>query len=93
MRINKNTKWIIYRFYTKSVDDPRPLIYNPRYPYWVTGYSLDDNFSLSAATIVAYLPADENLFKYWDDAFNIASDECDKIEFTDRYPKPDDFKE
>jgi hypothetical protein len=34
------TIWRRYRFRTKSVDDERPLIFNPAYPWWCSGYGL-----------------------------------------------------
>lgn len=80
-------KWVRHRFYTRSVDDPRPLVFNPRYPWWESGYGQD------FAVIVAYLPEDENLYKYWDDAFNIESTEQQQIVFTNRFPRPDYFLE
>ena len=79
-------KYIRYRFYTKSVDDPRPLIdlKGIGMPYWVSGYSGD----MSAAIIVCYLPVDTDLFQYWDDAYDIDKQEKDEITYTDRFPKP-----
>lgn len=76
--------WIRYRFYTKSVEDYRPLVFNPKYPWWCSGQAADG----STATIVAYLPAGEDLKIYWDDAFDIEAEEKDAIEFSDRFPKP-----
>lgn len=80
-------KWIRYRFYTKA-EDYRPIIFNHRYPWWCSGETMDGK-----AIIVAYLPENESLFKYWDDAFNIDKEACEKIEFTERFPKPDYFVE
>lgn len=77
--------WIRYRFETKSVKDHRPLIFNAKYPWWPSGYGQD------SVIIVAYLPKDEDLIKYWDDAFNVVSTECDKIKFSSWFPKPDYF--
>ena len=77
--------WKRYRFQTNSVDDPRPLIFNPRYPYWITGEAGDGSFT----TIVAYLPEGEDLYKYWDDAQDVDFQEREEITFTSRFPKPD----
>lgn len=86
-KTNKKSKWIRYRFYTKSVGDYRPLVFNPKYPWWCTGFGGegDDEF----AVIVVYLPEEEDLLKYWDDAYMISSDEEVDITFTDRFQKPD----
>ena len=83
--------WIYYRFKTRSVDDPRPLISDARYPWWCSGYSVSFDGEFSAAIIVAYLPKGEELTKYWDDAFDISQEERDAIRFTDRFPKPEWF--
>jgi hypothetical protein len=79
--------WKRYRFKSYSVDDYRPLVFDERYPWWCTGYGDD------YVTIVCYLPVDEDLLKYWDDADDVDFEERDEITFTDRFPKPDYFKE
>lgn len=82
-------KWKRYRFKTKSVKDSRPIVFNPKYPWWRTGFAGDDSY----VTIVAYLPVEEDLYKYWDDAFDIDLEEVNEIVFSGRFPKPDYFKE
>lgn len=77
--------WRRYRFKTHAVKDYRPLIFNPKYPWWCSGEGE------SYVIIIAYLPEDEDLLKYWDDAYNIDFTEEDKIEFSGRFPKPDYF--
>ena len=79
--------WIRYRFKTYSVDDYRPLVFNPKYPWWCSGYGED------CAVIVAYLTKGEPLEKYWDDAFDIDQTEEKEITFTSRFAKPDYFVE
>ena len=75
-----------YRFYTRFVDDPRPLIdlATIKMPWWCTGYAGDNSY----AVIVCYLPEDEPLTKYWDDAFDIDVEDATEIKYTDRFPKP-----
>lgn len=80
-------KWKRYRFKTYSIKDYRPLIFNPKYPWWCSGESED------AAVIVSYLPENEDLLKYWDDAFDIKFTEEDSIKFSSRFPKPKYFIE
>jgi hypothetical protein len=82
----KPTKWRRYRFYTKSLEDYRPLIFNPEYPWWCSGEGDD------YAVIIAYLPENEDLSKYWDDAYEITFTEKDEITFSDRFPKPEYYK-
>lgn len=79
--------WKRYRFETKSVEDYRPLVFNPKYPWWCSGYGD------TSAVIIAYLPSDEDLFNYWDDAYNIDHTTHEEIEFSGRFPKPDYFIE
>lgn len=62
-------KWRRYRFYTKSIDDYRPLVFNERYPWWCSGTTAIGDDSPEVAIIVAYLPAEEDILKYWDDAY------------------------
>lgn len=77
--------WIKYRFKTKSINDWRPLIFNPEYPFWCSGYGDD------YAIIIMYLPKDEDIYKYYDDAYDIDIEEKE-IEFSDRFPKPDYYQ-
>lgn len=81
------TRWKRYRFYTKHLDDFRPLIFNQKYPWWCS--ATGDNY----AVIVAYLPYDEELTKYWDDAHKIHVTGEDEIVFSGRFPRPDYFIE
>ena len=75
--------WRRYRFKTRSLDDYRPLIFNPNYPWWCSGEGDD------YAIIIAYLPQTEDLLKYWDDAFDVDFTEEETIKFTSRFAKPD----
>lgn len=81
-----------YRFKTYSVDDYRPIIFNPKYPWWCSGYGWENN-DKGYAIIIAYLPIEENLLKYWDDAFDIEFTEESEIKFSGRFPKPKYFIE
>lgn len=84
-------KWIRYRFYTKAIDDYRPLIFNPKYPWWCSGFTGLGIQGEDSSIIIAYLPLGENLLEYWDDAYDIEEEEHEKIIFTGRFPKPDYF--
>lgn len=76
--------WKRYRFITYSIQDYRPIVFNPQYPWWCTGYSTDGK----SVTIVAYLPKDENLYKYWDDADKVDVEHRNEIVFSSRFPMP-----
>ena len=75
---------IKYYFKTKAVDDFRPLVdmADINMPWWCTGRG--EEF----VTIICYLPNDEDLFKYWDDAYDVDIDEVDEIVYSSRFPKP-----
>jgi hypothetical protein len=94
-------KWRRYRFHTRSVDDYRPLIFNPAYPWWCSGEGWDSQRLVKGelvleneyVTIIAYLPENEDLKAYWDDAYDVDFKEYDELIFTDRFPKPEYYKE
>lgn len=75
-----------YRFKTNSVDDFRPLVdmSSINMPWWSTGESGDGKY----ATIVCYLPPEEDLMKYWDDAYDIVAEDVEEIKYSSRFPKP-----
>ena len=76
-----------YKFKTKAVEDYRPLIdmKDIKMPWWCTGFAAD----VSYAIIVCYLPNSEDLFKDWDDAYDIDVKEVAEIVYTDRFQKPE----
>lgn len=84
---NKTMIWKRYRLKTNAIEDYRPLIFNPKFPWWCSGSGA------GYAIIIAYLPPTENLLDYWDDAFDVTTDDCTSIVFTDRFPKPSYFVE
>jgi hypothetical protein len=90
MIVNLNLKkdmWRKYRFYVNKTSDIPPKIVNPRFPWWCVAKNEHN------ALIVAYLPPEENIYKYWATAYNVEYDVKDKIEFTERFQKPFNFEE
>mgnify|MGYP003620840101 FL=1 len=81
--------WKRYRLKTYAVTDNRPLIFNPKYPWWCSGYGEDEKGEYSV--IIVYLPKEEDLLKHWDDAFDVEFTEEESISFSDRFPKPSYF--
>lgn len=77
---------IRYRFKTKSVEDCRPLkdLAPLKMPWWCTGLAGDGSY----AVIVCYLPDLVSLQHYWDDAYDITAERCEKITYSNRFPKP-----
>lgn len=86
-------KWKRYRFHTKSVDSPEPRIFNAKFPWQCISYGGDVNSDEGEyAVIIAYLPHNEPLFKYWNDAFEIDFTREDEITFSSEFTKPDYYK-
>lgn len=75
------------RFYANP-DDPRPLTWPIKHPYWVTGYTGNDKHSI----VVAYADDLEYITLNWPEAENIDAQEVTEYVFTDRFPKPDWLK-
>ena len=75
-----------YRFKTKAVDDYRPLVdmKDIGTPWWCTGYATDESYAI----IVCFLPKEEDLFQYWDDAYDIEKEYREEITYTSRFPRP-----
>ena len=65
-----------------NLDDPRPVNWPVKYPYWITGEGED------FATVVSYADCDEYIFQNWPEATNLSVTEEDEIVFTSRFPKP-----
>ena len=92
-KASQGIKWIRYRLKTRSVADWRPLVYDPRYPSWCSGYGGNEEEGNSFAVVIIYLPPEEDLMKYYDDAFDVEQEETDAITFTDRFPRSKNFME
>ncbi len=80
------TSWIRHRFHCSSVNDPRPVIWPPKGPYWVSGEGDD------YAILIAYLPAGVEVTTFWPEATDVDSEECDGITYTSRFAKPSWWK-
>lgn len=74
------------RFHTNE-DDPRPVNWPIKHPYWVTGYGDD------YAIVVAYADDEAEIMRNWPDATDIDADERESYFFSDRFQKPSWFKE
>jgi len=91
--MSKQTNWRRYWFKTNEVEDYRPVIFDPRFPWWCSGHGMNGNFEICDSTIIAWLPEDEPLEKYWPDAHNVDYSDHTQIMFTDRFPQPDYYQE
>lgn len=72
------------RFHAND-DDPRPVNWPVKHPYWVTGYG--DGYAI----VVAYADDEEEILRNWPEATNIDAEEVDEYVFTDRFSKPNWF--
>lgn len=63
-------------------DDPRPVNWPIKHPYWVSG-SGDDYH-----VMVAYADDEAEILRNWPEAKNIDAEEVDDYTFTDRFPRP-----
>ena len=85
-------KWLRHRFRTRSIDDCRPVVFNPHFPWWCSGEG--DDRDGEYAIIIAYLPESESVIKYWPDAYGKDdTDSCDGPRFSDRFARPSYFVE
>lgn len=68
-------------------DDPRPVNWPIKHPYWVTGSTFNGHI------IVAYADSKDEIMANWPEATDLDIDEVWDYTFTDRFQKPDWFKE
>ena len=64
-------------------DDPRPVKWPIKYPFWVSGRG--DGYSI----VVAYVDDITELMELWPEATHITHEERDAILFTSRFGQPD----
>ena len=71
-----------------NFDDPRPINWPVKHPYWVTGEAGDGSY----ATVVSYADDEQYIMTNWPEAKNLDSTEVTEYEFAERFPKPKWFK-
>jgi hypothetical protein len=76
------------RFYANG-NDYRPVKWPIKHPYWCSGSTFEDPMR---SIIVAYADSIEEILELWPEAENIDAEEAEDYEFTDRFPKPEWFK-
>jgi hypothetical protein len=76
------------RFYS-SADDPRPVHWPIKHPYWITGEDFAGN-----STIVAYADDEQYIKDNWPEATQIEmGSEVNDYVFTSRFPRPEWLKD
>jgi hypothetical protein len=68
-------------------DDPRPVLWPVKHPYWCTGYG--DGYSI----LVTYADDEAEVLRNWPEATDIDAEPADSYTFTSRFPKPEWFNE
>ena len=70
-----------------NLDDSRPINWPVKHPFWETGFT-DEH-----AIVVSYADDESYILKNWPEAEELDVEEVDGYLFTDRFPKPEWFKE
>ena len=75
-----------------NAEDPRPVNWPIPHPYWITGYTVDDQ----EAFVVTYTDDGEDaavayILQNWPDArqINVLQEKIENYIYTARFPKPD----
>lgn len=72
--------------FEQPTEDPRPVNWPIKHPYWVTGEG--DGYH----TIVAYADDETEVLANWPEARNLHPDPADGYVFNERFPKPHWFE-
>lgn len=78
------------RFLTDA-NDPRPVNWPIKHPYWISGY-IDPNSEDGRAIVVAYADDLDELLGNWPDAEEVEADEVEGYTFTERFSRPSWFE-
>ena len=68
-----------------NYNDPRPINWPVKHPFWITGSAGDDTYSI----VVSYADNEQYIYDNWPEAKNLDVQEVQKYEFSDRFPKPE----
>jgi len=84
--MSEKTKWLRCRF-KAAADDYRPVKWPPPGPYWCSGEG--EGYSI----VIAYVRTEDQVREFWPEASDIDAEERDAITYTERFAKPDWYKE
>lgn len=73
-------------------EDPRPVDWPIKHPFWVTGITATKS-GVWWVVVVAYADDVAEIRTNWPEAHEIESEPADKYVFSARFPKPDWFTE
>jgi len=72
--------------FQSTADDPRPVNWPIKHPYWITGEG--EGYHV----VVAYADDMDYIYANWPEAENYDAMETDHYTFNGRFPKPDWMK-
>jgi len=78
---------VIRARFQANYEDPRPVNWPIKHPYWITGHAGDGSYAI----VVAYADDEAEVLLNWPDAKNIDSEEVTEYTFTSRFPRPSWF--
>ncbi|CAH2910840.1 MAG: unnamed protein product [uncultured Paraburkholderia sp.] len=91
--VREGGEMIRARFYVNA-DDPRPVNWPIKHPYWVSGYVYSAYGIKTAGIIVAYADDVDAIMRNWPDAHDFSFiNEVTEYTFTDRFAKPDGLED
>lgn len=70
-----------------NADDPRPINWPVKHPWWCSGYG--QGYSI----VISYADDEQYIMDNWPEAADLDSTQVDSYMFTDRFPKPEWFNE
>lgn len=65
-----------------NVQDPRPVTWPIKHPYWITGWG--DGYSI----VVAYADDEAEILRNWPEANQIEAESVEEYHFSARFPRP-----
>ena len=68
-----------------TLEDPRPINWPVKHPFWVTGSAGDESYAI----VVSYADNEQYILDNWPEATNLDPQEVHKYEFSDRFQKPE----
>jgi hypothetical protein len=69
-------------------DDYRPIHWPVKHPYWCSGFAGDGSYAI----VISYADDTNYILENWPEAKDLETEEVNGYVFTDRFPKPDWFK-
>ena len=69
------------RFHANE-QDPRPVKWPIKHPYWITGWG--DGYSI----VVAYADNEDEILRNWPEANQIEAESVEEYHFSERFPRP-----